>query len=69
VDIVLARILASVAMPVDLGEGVVVSVGTSIGVAFDPDHGLDAGTLLELADQAMYAAKRRGRNCFVVHSD
>jgi len=69
VDLVCGRILASVSAPIDLGGGEIVSVQASIGVALHPEHAEDAGKLLELADQAMYAAKRRGRNCFVVHSD
>jgi diguanylate cyclase (GGDEF)-like protein/PAS domain S-box-containing protein len=67
-DIVLGRILASVAAPVELRQGLVATVGTSIGVAIDPDHGRDAAALLELADQAMYAAKRAGGQRFAVHA-
>jgi diguanylate cyclase (GGDEF)-like protein/PAS domain S-box-containing protein len=69
VNIVLGRILASMAAPFELGGGGSVSVGASIGVALHPEHAGEAGRLLELADQAMYAAKRKGRNCFVVHTD
>jgi len=41
-------------------EGHAVSVGVSVGVAFCPVHGDDAGTLLRHADAAMYAAKQGG---------
>jgi diguanylate cyclase (GGDEF)-like protein/PAS domain S-box-containing protein len=34
----------------------------SIGVVVYPDDGCDAATLYKLADQALYAAKRNGRN-------
>jgi diguanylate cyclase (GGDEF)-like protein len=37
-------------------------VTVSIGVAAFPDHGLDATTLLEAADVALYQAKREGRD-------
>ena len=37
-------------------------VTASIGVATMPDDGNNASTLLELADKALYAAKRAGRN-------
>jgi diguanylate cyclase (GGDEF)-like protein len=35
-------------------------VGVSIGVALYPDHGVDANTLIQRADVAMYAAKQSG---------
>ena len=38
-------------------------VTTSIGVAAFPGHGTTAAELLRAADAAMYAAKRRGRDC------
>ena len=37
-------------------------VGMSIGVAFFPEDAEDASKLLEHADQAMYWAKREGKN-------
>ncbi|HEY6896866.1 MAG TPA: EAL domain-containing protein, partial [Rhodocyclaceae bacterium] len=39
-------------------------VSASIGVALFPDDTDDMDTLLSYADQAMYAAKEQGRNCF-----
>ncbi|WP_426196147.1 diguanylate cyclase domain-containing protein [Massilia sp. DWR3-1-1] len=35
-------------------------IGGSVGLAFFPDHGSDAETLLACADEAMYTAKRQG---------
>lgn len=35
-------------------------IGASLGLAFFPDHGSSAESLLARADEAMYAAKRRG---------
>lgn len=43
-------------------EGQLLRVGSSIGVAFAPDHGRIARELVPLADQALYLAKSRGRN-------
>ena len=39
-------------------------VGGSIGIATYPDHGASPEELLERADEAMYVAKRRGKNRF-----
>jgi diguanylate cyclase (GGDEF)-like protein len=57
------KIIALIEQPFDLG-GHKVSVGTSIGIAFAPEHGSDAETLLQKADIALYAAKSGGRNDF-----
>lgn len=46
--------------PLDL-DGRPVHLGVSIGVALFPEHGSDAESLVQAADQAMYAAKRAGR--------
>jgi diguanylate cyclase (GGDEF)-like protein len=57
------RIIGLVEQPFDL-SGHRVSVGTSIGIAFAPEHGTDAEALLKKADLALYAAKSGGRNDF-----
>ncbi len=41
-----------------------ISVSASIGVALFPQHGDDAETLMHHADQAMYQAKKHGKNTF-----
>ncbi|MGF6175598.1 diguanylate cyclase domain-containing protein [Ensifer sp. 4252] len=43
-------------------EGQLLRIGGSIGVAFAPKHGRTARSLLAAADEALYLAKRRGRN-------
>lgn len=40
----------------------------SIGISIYPEHGVDAETLLRHADEAMYAAKRRGGGCHVLYA-
>ena len=41
-------------------------ISASIGVAFYPDHARSAGELLRFGDEAMYQAKKTGRNTVVV---
>jgi GGDEF domain-containing protein len=41
----------------------------SIGVAIYPDDGVDAATLRRRSDEALYEAKRRGRNCVVMAAE
>jgi diguanylate cyclase (GGDEF)-like protein len=59
------RIIGLIEQPFDL-SGHRVGVGTSIGIAFAPEHGIDAEALLKRADLALYAAKSGGRNDFRV---
>ena len=48
--------------PLDLVIGEV-GVTVSVGVAVFPDDATDAETLRRLSDEALYRAKRAGRNC------
>lgn len=57
------RVLEVVAEPFEL-DGQSVTVGTSIGIAFAPEDGTDAGELLQKADLALYRVKSEGRNNF-----
>ena len=59
----LGCLLSSIASPVDV-DGHQVTIGTSIGVACYPDHGLHAEDLLSAADLALYQAKADGRLCY-----
>lgn len=62
-DIVAQKVLATLATPFELANEKVF-ISASIGVSIYPE---DAGTITELVksvDQAMYASKNRGGNCF-----
>jgi diguanylate cyclase (GGDEF)-like protein/PAS domain S-box-containing protein len=61
------RIMESLATPVDL-DGIAVTVTVSVGIAAVGPDG-DPGTLLRDADAAMYQAKERGRNQYVVFDE
>src|SRR5204863_2150438 len=43
-----------------------VRVSISAGIATFPDHAADDESLLNAADQALYQAKRSGKNCTVL---
>ncbi len=59
------RIRSAVAEPMEI-DGIVVTMGVSIGLAVAPDDGDNAETLMRRADVAMYSAKsgRDGGVCF-----
>lgn len=54
-------IVASLSQPFDL-DGHRAEVSVSLGIAIGPDHASESAELVQLADQAMYAAKQAGRN-------
>lgn len=54
------KILAALALPSRI-SGHTLCLGCSLGIAFYPDDGTDAATLICRADTAMYHAKRHGR--------
>ena len=56
-------LLEKLAEPFELGSETVY-ISASIGVTFYPDDADDITTLFRNADQAMYTAKRKGRNGF-----
>jgi len=45
------------------------ALGCSIGISIYPDHGEEPGSLLKLADVAMYSAKQAGKNQYRFCSD
>ena len=60
---VASKVLAGMAQPVTL-SGLEVQISASIGISVFPEDGVDAETLLQHADAAMYHAKKNGRNAF-----
>jgi diguanylate cyclase (GGDEF)-like protein len=55
------RMLDAFSQPIDI-SGHEVFITPSIGISLFPDDGLDHQTLIKNADQAMYAAKDKGKN-------
>jgi len=63
-DRVLEKMLASVSKTMQI-EGHEIQLSFSIGVAWCPAHGTTVEALMHTADNAMYAAKKEGKNRFV----
>lgn len=59
---VLERLLSAMRQPIQITEDVTAQVSTSIGVTIYPTDDSAPSVLLEHADQAMYLAKRSGKN-------
>ncbi|CAI8898199.1 sensor domain-containing diguanylate cyclase [Methylocaldum szegediense] len=59
--IVAEKILTAVARPLE-ADGTEITVSSSIGIAIYPIHGTDNHSLIKAADEAMYHAKRTGKN-------
>lgn len=62
----LDRLIAVIGQPIKV-RGDALQLGVSIGVAIDPSPDADMAGLLRQADEAMYEAKRSGRNRWVLH--
>ncbi|MGC3962994.1 MAG: diguanylate cyclase [Rhodocyclaceae bacterium] len=61
-------LLSAVMQPVQAGEHVA-DPSLSIGVCIYPDHSTEAERLVELADAAMYRAKKAGKHTYRVHGE
>ena len=59
-------IVESFGTPFHLGDEDIY-MSASIGIAVAPDHGNDSEKLISNADIAMYQAKKRGKNTFVIY--
>jgi diguanylate cyclase (GGDEF)-like protein len=62
-EVVAQRVLFSLSRPIQVARQDL-NVTASIGVSVFPDGGVDGEDLLRHADQAMYCAKRAGRNTY-----
>ena len=63
--VLLDRLLEEIKLPVQLASKTAM-VSASMGIAFFPEHGTEQNVLLKAADQAMYQAKKSGKNKYYV---
>ncbi|WP_447555529.1 sensor domain-containing diguanylate cyclase [Vreelandella sp. EE22] len=61
------RLLTAISQPITLTQGQHATVGCSLGAAWWPHHDQHMGTVLQLADSALYEAKDRGKHRLVIH--
>lgn len=61
------KIAAAARRPIELTESASAVLSLSIGIALYPQHGWDSTALTERADQAMYQAKKGGKDAIVLH--
>lgn len=62
---VMERLYTLFKEPVDLGE-VEYQINSSMGVAFFPRHSTEIAQLYERADEALYQAKKKGKNTYAI---
>ena len=59
------RLISSVNEPITIESGESLQVGASIGVAFYSEQTTSEHDLMQMADEAMYTAKKTGRNRYI----
>jgi diguanylate cyclase (GGDEF)-like protein len=62
------KLIAALGTPKRFGDHVL-QLTASVGISVYPDHGDEAETLVEMADAAMYRAKRHGKGTYRVHGE
>ena len=67
-DVVASRLKDALSQPFRLPETTVDYISASIGISLFPDDGDNVQDLIRCADEAMYRAKKAGRNRFVYYS-
>jgi len=66
--VVASKIIEAIAAPFDMG-GQPLTIGASVGISLYPLDSKDQEELIRQADDAMYRAKRAGRNCYCYYNE
>ncbi|MBZ0071136.1 MAG: diguanylate cyclase [Gammaproteobacteria bacterium] len=62
------KLIRAIAQPFEV-DGNAYRISVSVGISFYREHGEDLDQLIACADHAMYLAKQKGKNTWVVHSN
>ena len=60
------KVLIALAQPFHIADQAL-QLGASIGIALYPEHDDNPSNLIKFADDAMYVAKRQGRNSYAIY--
>lgn len=66
--LVAGKVIRAIAKPIPWGAGAV-AVNASLGISLFPNDAEEPETLLRMADEAMYKAKRSGKNGYVFYDE
>jgi diguanylate cyclase (GGDEF)-like protein len=65
--LVARRLISAISEPIALSSEVQVRIGASIGISTFPSDGNEVEDLLQKSDEAMYRAKKLGKNSYQLH--
>jgi diguanylate cyclase (GGDEF)-like protein len=65
--LVARRLISAISEPISLSSEVQVRIGASIGISTFPSDGNEVDDLLQKSDEAMYRAKKLGKNSYQLH--
>ncbi|NEX23262.1 diguanylate cyclase [Thiorhodococcus mannitoliphagus] len=66
-ELIAGKIIEAVGRPIEIGANREAHIGASIGIALSRHSTFQPERMLKKADEAMYDAKKRGRNTYVIH--
>lgn len=67
--LVLKTIAKNIMFAFDQREGINICISTSIGISRYPDNGKDFEELFQIADKALYIAKLKGKNRYIIYEE
>ncbi|HZM36987.1 MAG TPA: diguanylate cyclase [Burkholderiales bacterium] len=68
VERVVGKLVKELLQPFEVSSGVRLRVSASMGVSLYPGDAIDATTLVDHADKAMYTAKKAGKNAYCLYA-